>query len=786
MQAIESHKWSDYRDQVKNVSLGNLEGLVNDLYGSPGKRHGKEMRLLCPFHDDHDPSLDLVFEGDRKGVFFCRSCGAKGDIINLVQKVKGFGSKKETFDWIADRYHIQRHSPRKLNIPYRNNKPEKSTIAPLEGEWWKRNQPPTQRNQTGRWFYTSQDDSDRCLIVNRIESDEGKTFVQWSRNPDTGKYEIGAKHAPKPVPPYDLQTIIDNPTDPVLIVEGEKCVDEFLEFDKENDGKTGMVVTTSAGGAKAYHKTDWTPLKGRAVCIWPDADKAGKEYSRAVAEILNRLPGTEIRIIEPVMPDGSPMPDKGDVVDWIADGGNLKQFNSLCDQADKFEIDGALTDIWNAKLFAQMYKGTALYCHIVKKWYVYDGQRWKPDDTGEIVRKAKKTTKKIFEIASQQKTDESREKYSKHAIKSQNKTRIDAMIQLAQSELPVTLKQFDKDIFLFNVENGTLDLRTGRLQPHSPNDFISKLAPVKYDSDAKAPLWIKFLDIIFSGNQKLIQYIQTAIGYSLTGDVRHDCLFIFYGEGCNGKTTFLVTIQQMMGDYARQMPPYLLIQQKHRSHPTELMELKGTRFMPGSEVEKDSVFDEVLVKKLTGGDHIKGRGMYQDFVEFEPTQKFFIAVNHLPRIYGNDEGIWRRIKVIPFDVRITDVDEGYRMKLQDELSGILNWVLEGAVAWYNGDGKNPTLKEPLDVIEATEKYRGHVDILSLFILGRCEQGPQSCVSSSEIYQAYLAWCSEYNYKSISQTAFGRALSMRGFGKKKTTGKTIRTGIALKQTENEIN
>src|SRR5262249_14815938 len=310
------------------------------------------------------------------------------------------------------------------------------------------------------------------------------------------------------------------------------------------------------------------------------------------------------------------------------------------------------TDMGNAALLVDRHGDELRHNHSSKKWLEWNGARWEVDDTGGIFRRGKETVEHLLNEALKH-----GDKYDViHALKSQSYNRIKAMINLAENDAQVAInsKSLDNNPWLLNVHNGTIDLHAGKLRPHDRNDLITKLAPVEFDPAAVCLTWLSFLDRIMAGNDNLIGYLQRAAGYALTGDISEHVFFLLYGTGQNGKSTFLNLILKMLGDYAKQAAPNLLVEKHFESHPTEIADLEGCRFVSSIDCEHRKGFAESLVKQLTGGDRIKARFMRQDFFEFEPTQKYFVAVNNKPSIKGTDYGIWRRIKTIPFTVTIPE------------------------------------------------------------------------------------------------------------------------------------
>ncbi len=443
------------------------------------------------------------------------------------------------------------------------------------------------------------------------------------------------------------------------------------------------------------------------------------------------------------------------------------------------------TDMGNAAWMVELYGDDLRYCHKWHKWLVWNGQRWRTDDEPAVMQRAKRTVQHLYMVASQIGDENRREAAAKWAMRSESRTRLQAMIGLARSEpgVPVESEELDANPWLFNCENGTLDLRTGQLRRHDRRDLCTMLAPVEFDATARCPKWEAFLERVMDGNRALIRFLQRAAGYSLTGDVSEHVLFFLYGTGANGKTTFINTQLALMGQYGRQADSDLLLATYNRSHPTNVARLAGARFVACAEVEEGCRIAESLVKSLTGGDRRTARRMREDFWEYNPTDKIWLAANSKPRIYGQDEGIWRRIRLIPFNVAIPEdqQDRHLSQKLLDELPGILNWALEGCLAW-----QSQGLTAPEEVKAATASYRSEEDVIGRFVDQNCNVSPDAMVPASELYRDYVAWCKDNDEKAKSQTAFGRLLTQRGFqshvpGDDKKR-RTWRMGIGLRELD----
>jgi P4 family phage/plasmid primase-like protien len=446
-----------------------------------------------------------------------------------------------------------------------------------------------------------------------------------------------------------------------------------------------------------------------------------------------------------------------------------------------------LTDLGNGLRFADRYKAQARYVPEWEKWIVWDGRRWKVDTSGKrVVKFAHKTALSIFEEATQTEDKDEQKALAQWAIQSQNYTRIGAMISSAAPYLLTEHTELDKDPWLFNCTNGTLNLWTGELQDRAPRDLITKLAPVAYNRHAQAPAFEKFLSEILP-EEDLRVFVQRLLGYSLTGMTSEHVLPFWYGLGANGKSTLINAILKVIGDYGKQAAPDLLLA-KRDSHPTELADLFGARFVASVEIEDGRRLAESLVKQLTGGDRIKARRMREDFWEFDPTHKICLVANHRPVVRGTDHAIWRRIKLIPFVVQIPPEKQDKQLpeKLSAELSGILAWLVRGCRDWYE-HGLTP----PEEVLSATQDYRDEMDILGEFMRECCIEHPNAQVPSQQLWSEWQKWCAETGEKEGTRQMFGRRLSERGFVNEKAKAgdhkdRVVWYGVGLKSSAPDPN
>lgn len=399
-----------------------------------------------------------------------------------------------------------------------------------------------------------------------------------------------------------------------------------------------------------------------------------------------------------------------------------------------------LTDLGNAERLALRHGHRLRFVGVHKKWYTWTGQRWAVDDTGEVSRLAAETVRALYAEAAQTENDLERLALVQHAQRSESGARLNAMVSLAatQEEVVARPSDFDGDHMLLNTPTGTIDLRTGRLRPHSAQDMITKMTSAPFDPAALCPTWERFLDDCMDGDPEVVAYLQRIVGYSLTGSVREHALFFLYGDGCNGKSTFVDTLLHALGDYATPGAPNLLLEKRNESHPTEQADLHGARFVSLQEVDQGRGWAESTLKALTGGDPVKARRMKEDFWTFDPTHKFWVSGNHKPSVKGADAGIWRRMRLIPFTVSFLGrEDKMLNSKLAAEAPGILAWAVRGCAEWQ-AVGESP----PSRVLVATASYQQESDDFGRFIAENCIFEPNARLANGELRGAYDEWCRE--------------------------------------------
>ena len=437
-------------------------------------------------------------------------------------------------------------------------------------------------------------------------------------------------------------------------------------------------------------------------------------------------------------------------------------------------------DIGNAGRLVERFGDVVRWYHSAKHWFCWDGMRWKKDEEEKILAYAKETAKAICCEAGECDDSDKRKLILKWANTSSSAKSLSAMLTVARPDLAITTEMLDRDQFKLNCLNGTIDLRNGKLTPHRKEDFITKMAPVEFDSDAKAPRFEQFLAEIFDQSTGLIDFVQCAVGSALTGSVKDQKLFLCHGAGQNGKSTLFAIIREVLGDYAQETDPNLLAAKQNNGGASEdVYRLRGVRLATTIEIDEDVKLNEAKTKQLTGGDRITARAMYGHFTEFDPTHKLFLIANHKPHIRSQGMAMWRRIKMIPFRVIIPEhkKDKDLLEKLRAERPGILAWLVRGCLKWLS-EG----LPEPPEVENATAEYKAAEDSLEKFIQDCCCVEPNAQEQAKPLRDRYKSWCSENGEVELSRTSFTNRMQEKGFTNKKTNTATMWMGLWLLSTK----
>ena len=583
------------------------------------------------------------------------------------------------------------------------------------------------------------------------------------------------------VPPNLSQRDLQDTSVALLITEGEKKALKALQEGFPTIGLAGVWSWKDQDGIVSELRG--VPLEKRVVRVCFDSDAVANKSVRwaeyKLARYLESM-GAHVGIIRlPQLNDAQ----KTGLDDYLLESGPA-EFSSLVTSAKPLSAPTGiytLTDDGNGDRLVDRHGMEIRYCPGLK-WLVWEGSRWVIDDSGAVERKAVETAKTIIQELETEEDQEHRGrlyKWHDYSLSCRGKSN---MVDSAQAKEGVYVNsgQLDKDGFLLNVRNGTLDLRKRELLKHSPEYLITKQAPVEFDKNATCPTFSAFLDRILLGRADLIEFVQKTIGYSLSADIREQCFFIFYGSGANGKSTLLNTVSQMLGQYALSSQIETFIKKKNDAAPrNDIARLRGARFVSVTEGVEDSL-DPGLVKQITGGDTLVARHLYKEFFEFDPTFKVFIASNRKPKI-DDDAAMWRRVRLVPFELSIPPEKQDRQLpkKLASELPGILNWALEGFSMWQ-AEGLAP----PKAVTAATESYRSESDTLRMFLDDRCVIDQARTITKGKLYEAWKEWCGENGFRPEDIAKFGNLLKRKEMiGEKRGRGGTrMWVGIGLKEPD----
>ena len=456
--------------------------------------------------------------------------------------------------------------------------------------------------------------------------------------------------------------------------------------------------------------------------------------------------------------------------DWAPTGGGMDPYRG--------------TDEANAALFLRQHGPNVRFCPPWEKWLIWTSTHWAVDDKLAVRQWAADLPRTLYRDASAATDSAVRQSIAELARKLESGRRQAALLDLVRPRVVAHNSDLDRDPFLLNASNGTVDLRTGELRAHRRDDLLTHNTGIDYDPTAECPTFTRFLTDVFAGDADLIEFIRRAVGYTLTGDVREQVIFIPHGVGSNGKSVFLNILRGLLGELALQAAPDLLMSDHNRRHPTEQAALYGRRAVICQETEQNRRFNETLVKQLTGGDRISARRMREDFWEFSPTGKIWLSTNHKPEIRGTDHAIWRRIRLIPFSVTFRDPGHGSPEKdttmeerLRAEMSGILTWAVQGCLAWQR-DG----LTIPAAVQDATDAYRQQQDVLAAWVSDRCIVKHTATASAADLYASYAKWCEDNGERPEPQRRFGMRLTERGFKREHGRAGYVWLGLGLLQPE----
>lgn len=437
-------------------------------------------------------------------------------------------------------------------------------------------------------------------------------------------------------------------------------------------------------------------------------------------------------------------------------------------------------DIWNSEKFVALYEGKLAFISDSGKWLKRSDENiWEYCNKGEETQAGINAIQQFLIETQELLINNSPDAKStlSHLCKSQSLSKINSMLDIAKTSKKISVinAELDSNPWLLGVKNGVVNLKTGHLLKNEPNMYITKLCNVHFEKNTSCPTWLNFLDQLFPEDLETIETIQRAIGYSLTGLTTEEVIFICYGYGSNGKSVFNNVLMEIFGTYGKSAPNSLLVtRNKNDGSPrNDLAGIVGARLVSINELQGGDRLDEAIVKQLAGREKISTRFLYKEFFEYQPSFKCWLRTNHRPIITGDDDGIWRRLILIPFEQKFIDTnkDPDIERKLLLEKNGILNWAIEGCLKWQR-DG----LKVSKKIHTVINDYRSDSDILGEFISDKYRFAPVSKILDAEMYRDWVFWCEENGYKPMTKISFTRRLSERGHKIIKSNGKRFYSGI----------
>lgn len=428
-----------------------------------------------------------------------------------------------------------------------------------------------------------------------------------------------------------------------------------------------------------------------------------------------------------------------------------------------------LTDMGNGRRFTARFNDQFKHSK-AWGWLKWNGYKWERNADVLVMDAARHTARMIFEEA-RDSSPEQQKAIGKWAINSQSRAKLDAMLYLASSEdgVRATPDDFDRDNFILNCQNGIIDLRSGEFSDNEPARMLSKSVGINYEPFAECPRWLSFLARIMDSNENLIRFLQRAIGYSMTGSTVEQCFFLNYGTGANGKSVFLETVRGLLNDYAAASEFSAFLATQSESVRNDIAALAGARFVSANESGADKRLSEPIIKALTGGDTISARFLFKEYFEFRPQFKVWMATNHKPVIKDTDHAIWRRVRLVPFNVTIPEQERDPHLTatLRGEFAGILNWAIQGCLEWQR-DG----LGTPAEVTDATNTYRNEQDSITSFIEACCIVKPEAAYNASKLHKLFC----ENTGEKVSAREFHRMMTDHMYRSEHSRNGTVWLGI----------
>jgi putative DNA primase/helicase len=728
--AIGSVMSEETREAVRSGLVAALPSLLRDWYPH-GRIAGKRF-LVGNLDGDPGDSLEVVLHGEKAGLWLDRATGEGGDIFDLAGHRLGIDPKTD-FPTLLSRCAVLAGvtEARKPNGKARSSA---SASDPNFGE------------PTASWDYLSPS-GDILVTVYRFDPPgKRKQYRPWLPR----ERRWGSPQPPRPL--YNLPGVAK--ADTVVVVEGEKCAQALIDL--------GICATTAMHGAgQPAEKTDWSPLSGKKVLIWPDNDPPGRHYATTVA-VASRAAGAQ-SVDMLVIPEGKP--DGWDAADAVGEGFDVAAFLA---KGPRVSMDGtppppdskpmqlesggpvkAGGDDAKALAFVDRFGGDWRYCAEGLGWLFWDRTRWCQDKTLLVFDLVRCMLREGGSVK------------RRHVSDVEWLARIDRRVATRADE-------WDRDPFVLNTPEGAIDLSgSGRVSAHDRHAMVTKIAGAA--PGGECPLWLRFLDEVTGSDPDLQAYLQRVVGYCLTGSTQEHALFFLYGTGSNGKSVFVNTLLKLLGDYALSASAEMFMLSRHERHPTELARLRGARLVVVPETEQGTRWAEAKIKSITGGDPIAARFMRQDFFVFTPQFKLMVVGNHKPGLRNVDEAIRRRLHLIPFRITIPPErrDPDLAQKLWAERSGIMAWAIRGCDEW-----RAKGLAPPPIVRDATNSYLQEEDVISEFLESdHVVISNNATVAIADLFQRWQQWASSRGEWVGNARWLAQQLDARGYGRTRMHGGT---------------
>ena len=732
---------SAQRDAVRAALIARIDSVLSVLFPAGKKRKG--LFLIGDVLGSPGDSLEVVLTGDKIGLWTDRATGDGGDLFDLIAAARGI-------DPVTD-------FPRLLDAAA-----DLAGRVPATPSKASRKEAPVDElgPATAKWDYLDVAGKLIAVVYRYDPPGRKKEFRPW----DARRRKTAP---PDPRPLYHQPGIAGAAQ--VVLVEGEKCAQALID--------AGICATTAMHGANApVDKTDWSPLAGKSVLIWPDRDKPGWEYAALAAQAILSAGAKTCHILYP--PEEAA--DGWDAADAVAEGFDVAAFLThgprlqMHDVADEAEpVISSDESVWGtedalALAFTRRYHRDWRYVAAWGRWLVWDGHLWRTEDTLAATDLIRCVCRHAAVHADNPKI----------AAKLATSGTVGGVERLARADRrhAATTAEWDADPWLLNTPGGVVDLRTGRQRTHDRADRMTKITTAT--PSGICPIWQQFLVEVTGGDVDLQAYLQRMAGYTLTGSTQEHALFFLYGTGANGKSVFVNTLATILGDYAANAPMDTFMETRTDRHPTDMAGLRGARFVAAIETEQGRRWAESKVKNLTGGDNISARFMRQDFFEFFPQFKLVVAGNHKPAIRNIDEAMKRRLHLIPFTITVPPErrDKHLQQKLLAERDGILAWAVQGCLDWQRLGRLDP----PQQVLEATEEYFEAEDALGRWLDERCVRETNAKSLSAELFNDWKQWADAAGEFIGSQKRFSDLLITRDVEKwRNPSGLRGFRGIGLK-------